>query len=102
MMNPMNLSEAERREKQQEAGLEFLPRLELVVSESVNNKTDNGNRRAQETERNQARQVLHRLSRDESFWGIALHELKRAAVTVPIFATAALGVLWVNKRFILK
>jgi hypothetical protein len=102
MLNLENLPEAERREKQQEAGLEFLPRLEMVVSESVNNKAENSNRNAQESERNRARQVLHRLSREESFWGIAMHELKRAAVTVPIFATAALGVLWVNKRFILK
>lgn len=94
------MSEQQRREKQMEAGLEFLPVMELSVSDATSTKAENGNHETRDSERTQARRVLHRLAQEESFWGIALHELKRAAVTVPIFATAALGVLWVNKKWL--
>jgi len=96
-MNIHEMSVADRRAIQQEAGLGFQPRLEVVVNES-NTTGEN----ARSNERTEARKVLHRLSQDESFKGIVLHELKRAAVVVPIFVTAALGVLWANKRWIAR
>jgi len=97
-MNLSGMSTEQRRENQKEAGLEFLPALELVVNEQrADEKLGQGS-----AEHTQARRVLRNLSQQETLWGIAKQELKKAAVTVPIFFAAALGVLWVNKRWIAK
>lgn len=89
----MDLTTEQRREKQREAGLEFLPRLELITVESTAEKPKTA-------ERVMASKTLDRLSREESYWGIAKHELKRASVMVPIYVTAALGAAWAFKRWI--
>lgn len=49
-----------------------------------------------------AQQVLEHLTVPPSYKEVALHELKRASVYVPMVFTAVFGALWVNKKLIAK
>ena len=101
-MNLDGMSTEQRRENQREAGLEFLPALELSTVEATRVPTDSRQENEEDLAARGLGKILRKLQRDEGWLGVAKHELKKAAVTVPIFCAAALGVLWVNKRWIAK
>lgn len=48
-----------------------------------------------------AAQALERMTEPPTFKEVATHELKRAAVWMPMLISAGVGLLWVNKRFLL-
>lgn len=94
-----------RRALQLEVGLEALPRLQLVETEDMASENTTKAAQTKAAPRRNEQQDVIRVVRemvmdDMGFKAIALRELKRAAVWVPILITTGLGTLWASKRLL--
>lgn len=95
----------ERRAFQFEVGLEVLPRLQPVETESMSENSTTKATQARTAPRRNEQQDVIRVVRemvmdDMGFKAIAIRELKRAAIWVPILLTTGLGTLWASKRLL--
>lgn len=93
-----------RRELQHEAGLEILPQLQLVEMESTMDTNATKAPGKPVTKRNDQQDVIRvvreMVTEDMGFKVMALRELKKAVVWVPILLTTGLGTLWASKRLL--
>lgn len=94
-----HMPEDVRRAHQAAIGLSF--QTQQVTQEKSTNTMDQA-QTTKSSAASRAERVLEHLSQNPSFKEVAMHELKRAAVYVPLIATTAVGVLWMNKRLFLK
>jgi len=104
MLTPVReMAEPERRRHQQNLGL-------VIVTRRSDPPLTEKRKRMDETARPQtpragmsrAAQTLERMTETPTFKEVALHELQRASVYVPMLFSAGIGLLWLNKRFFLK
>lgn len=104
MLTPVReMLEPERRRHQQSLGL-------VVVTRRSDPPPTEKRKRMDETVRPQnpragssrAQQALEHLMETPTFKDVAIHEIQRAAVYMPLLITAGFGLLWANKRFFLK
>lgn len=101
MQTPIReLPEEARRQHQAELGLVIITRRPAPPPTENRKKMDE---RTQSPRGNQSRaaQALERMTEPPTFKEVAAHELKRAAVWMPLLISAGVGLLWVNKRFLL-
>lgn len=101
MMAPVReMPEPERRRHQQELG------LVVVTRRSDPPQQPEKRTRMDETPRTQshragtsrAQQTLERMTEPPTFKEVAIHELQRAAVYVPMLLSAGVGLIWASKR----
>lgn len=93
------MPEETRRSRQRAAGLRYetsVPLQEDTVNAQTAAEHDNT---APSIDAKMARAAMQRLAKDQTFGDIAVYELKRVAVWVPVAVSAALGVMWANKRW---
>lgn len=69
---------------------------------SMNTQTNEVSSKSVERAEEVIKHLIKQAVATPTYKELALHELKRASVYVPMLATTALGVLWMNKRFIAK
>ncbi len=93
------LPEEDRRRHQAELGLVIITRRPAPPP------TENRRKMEERTQgrgnQSRAAQALERMTEPPTFKEVATHELKRAAVWMPMLISAGVGLLWVNKRFLL-
>lgn len=108
MMAPVReMPEPERRRHQQDLGLVVVTRrTDPPQQPEKRTRMDESTTRTQGSRGSQAQQTLDRLATalemPPTFKEVAMHELKRAAVYVPMLLSAGVGLLWANKRFFAK
>ncbi len=109
MNSPQAMTATERRNRQEDLGLFVIatrrqeppqPEKRNRMSEVAQQQTPTKNRPPQA--RSMAQQTLEQMLAEPSFKSVATHELKRAAVYVPIVVALTAGMLWAQKRFILS
>ncbi len=101
------MPEAERRRHQTELGLVIVSRrAEPQTQPEKKKRMDQTHDQTQRGNGTQAHQTLDKISRalnePPTFKDVATHELKRAAVYVPILFSAGVGLAWTCKRLFLK
>lgn len=105
MLTPVReMPEPERRRHQQNLGLVVVTRRSDPPQTEKRKRMDETTTRTQtpRTGMSRAAQTLERMTEAPTFKEVALHELKRASVYVPMLFSAGVGLLWLNKRFFLK
>jgi hypothetical protein len=98
------LAEEPRRVLQQEAGFTVVKRRPAPANESKKRNMEQSTQTHQQRNRgSQAQQSIDKLNEvlgePPTFGQVAVHELKRAAVWVPMLFTTGAALLLVNKRF---
>jgi hypothetical protein len=98
--NVKEMPEGQRRRIQEEAGL-TIQRRPAPPPNNNRNRTmqENGNTNQRHHRDSRARDTLERLTEPPSFTEVAKHELKRAAVWIPMLLTTGIGLLALKKRF---
>lgn len=103
MMNPAHqIPEEERRRHQAEIGLVIVTRRDHQPQTEKKKKMDQPQRQSAHGNTSRAQQALERMSEPPTFKDVAMHELKRAAVYVPILFSAGVGLVWTCKKLIFK
>jgi hypothetical protein len=103
MMNPANqMPEEERRRHQAEIGLVIVTRRDPQPPTEKKKKMEQSQRQSVHGNTSRAQQALEHLSEPLTFKEVAMHELKRAAVYVPILFSAGVGLAWTCKKLIFK
>ena len=98
-----NLSEERRRSLQQGVGLTVVKTKQERNRRMDTNQTPAATNRATPSRAQQTLEHLaSRLDAPPTFKDVALHELKRAAVWVPIIVSCAVSVAWGQRRYFLK
>lgn len=87
----------QRRRAQLEAGL-LIQEVRVEMDHQVQNRNPQ-NRPHRES---RAHQTLERLTAPPTFAEVAMHELKKAAVWVPIGMSCAFTLMWANKKFFIR
>lgn len=105
MMNTVReLPEADRRLRQEDLGLVVITRRSDPPQTEKRTKkvheSQQTNRTTNQTTR--AAMALERMTEPPTFKEVAIHELKRAAVWMPMLLSAGVGLVWANKRLFLK
>lgn len=100
MEHVKHLAEDRRRLLQQEAGLVVIQR-KPPTTERNRNTMDLNQTATPGARPSRAQATLERLTEPPSFTEVAAHELKRAAVWMPMLFSAGATLLWMNKRFFL-
>ncbi len=109
MNSPQAMTATERRNRQEDLGLFVTatrrqeppqPEKRNRMSEAATQQNLPKNR--QPPARSMAQQTLEHMLTEPSFKSVAMHELKRAAVYVPVIVALTAGMVWAQKRFILS
>lgn len=93
-----------RRELQEAAGFVIIHRRPEKSEKSERNHDMNTNTTQNDTNTtrpSRAQATLERLTEPPTFKEVAVHELKRAAVWVPMCLSVGIAMLWAERRFFL-
>lgn len=102
MLNPVRqMPEEERRRHQAEIGLVIVTRREPQPTAEKRNM-EQSQRQSAHGNTSRAQQALERMSEPPTFKEVAMHELKRAAVYVPILFSAGVGLAWTCKKLVFR
>lgn len=104
MANVREMPESERRLHQQELGLVVVTRRSDPPQQPEKRTRMNEDTRTHtpRTGVSRAQQTLERMTEPPTFKEVAIHELRRAAVYMPMLLSAGVGLIWANKRLFLK
>ena len=102
-----DMPEADRRRHQNELGLVIVTRrTDPSTQPEKKKRMDQTQSQTRGNHGSPAQQAVDRIARAISepptFKDVAQHELKRAAVYVPLLFSAGIGLAWTCKRFFLK
>ncbi len=96
------MPEADRRRHQNELGLVIITRHTEQPPQPEKKKKMHEQTQTRGIPGSRAQQALDRMTEPPTFQEVARHELKRAAVYVPILFSAGIGLAWTCKKLIFK
>lgn len=102
MMPVREMPEAQRRQYQENLGLVIVARRSDPPPPEKKKRNMDQQRSTSHGNPSKAQQALERMTEPPTFKQVVLHELQRAAVYMPLLISAGAGLLWVNKRLLMK
>lgn len=96
------MPEADRRRHQNELGLVIITKRTEQPPQPEKKKKMHEQSQMRGTPGSKAQQALERMSEPPTFKEVATHELRRAAVYVPILFSTGIGLAWTCKKLLFK